>query len=78
MSLYEKYLNDKKKKNEKIKVYLNATQQVTDKYSKEVRTNIVMLSGYVADCDAENLLLEKQECLVPYHSILDIKPESMR
>ena len=81
MSLFKEYLLRKKKNNEKIKVYLKATQQVKDKSStgkKEDRINNVMLSGLIDDCDDDGLLLERQECYVPYHSILSIKPESMR
>ena len=78
MSLFKEYLELKKK----ILVYLNATQQVKDKdrlnNKKEDRINNVMLSGLVNMCDDTGLVLERQECFVPYHSILSIKPDKGR
>ena len=75
MNLFEKYLTNKKKNNEKIKVYLNATQNVPSRDGKDVKINNIMLSGKVADVDSTSLELEGQECLIPFHSILDIKPD---
>lgn len=74
-TLFEEYLKEKQKNGESVKVYLKATQSIPDRYSKEIKTNNLMLSGKVADVDANNLLLEDQECLIPYSSILDIKPD---
>ncbi len=74
-TLFETYLTEKKENNENIKVYLKATQTIPDRYSKETKINNLMLSGKIKDVDSHNLLLENQECLIPYSSILSIKPD---
>ena len=68
-TLFERYLTKKKKSGEKMKVYLNAIQTTNTK------TNNLMLSGKIEDVDSTSLLLENQECLIPFTSILSIKPD---
>lgn len=73
--LFERYLSDKKKRKEKVNVYLNSNQI---SHRTGIKSNNLMLSGLVQDVDSKSLLLEGQECLIPFHSILSIKPSGNR
>lgn len=75
--LFERYLTKKKEKNERINVYLKASQNIPDRYGKDSKINNIMLSGRVAEVDSNTLLLKEQECLIPFNSILSIKPDKI-
>jgi len=75
-STWSKFLADKKANNSRIKVYLTEKNQVVqhDRNQVEfVKTNNIMLSGFIDEFDETSLRLVDKECLIERGSIMSIK-----
>jgi len=71
MSVFEEFLKEQKKKNNRIKVYLKPAPPSEGQSSK---SSNIMLSGDIKSYDSESLWLIDKECLVTFDSIKSIKP----
>lgn len=70
MSIFTDYLEEKKDKREKVKVYLKSKTT-----GKQNNVNSIMLTGFVHSVDEETLRLEHKECIVERNVIVSIKPD---
>lgn len=68
--VWKEYLAEKKKLNEKIKVYLKS------RTSSIKKVNSIMLSGFVNDFDEETLRLMDKECIIERSDVISIKPDN--
>ncbi len=76
------YLQLKKDNNEKINVYLNEKTQIIkrdgDGEIEVVKTNNIMLSGFIETFDGKTLVLRDKECLIERTNVMTIKPEPVK
>ena len=78
-SVYTKYLKEKQKSNERLKIYFKSkTESIKkDPRSGKVTTKInsIMLSGYIEEFDEEWIRLRSEESIIQVSDIISIKPD---
>jgi len=77
-STWSKFLADKQAKNSRIKVYLTEKNQVIQQDRNKVefvKTNNIMLSGFIDEFEETSIRLVDKECLIERGSIMSIKAD---